>query len=82
MLLSPWSDILHSYLGLATLSMLGQMGLKPLDATFCTSQMIRGYLKELAWWQVQSCLEEPLAKLNVMDTASAATPHYIIASGG
>jgi geranylgeranyl transferase type-1 subunit beta len=42
-------DLLHSYLGLATLAIYGEPGLKELDATFCFSKDAVERLKHVAW---------------------------------
>jgi hypothetical protein len=44
------ADILHSYLGLATLSLLKAPDLKTVDPSFCMSQDAVDNLKHSAWW--------------------------------
>jgi geranylgeranyl transferase type-1 subunit beta len=42
-------DILHAYLGLATLSLLGKDGVKPVDPTLCISTEAVGRIGRLRW---------------------------------
>lgn len=42
-------DLLHSYLGLATLALYNEQGLKELDPTFCFSKEAVASLKNVAW---------------------------------
>ncbi|KAI9781410.1 MAG: hypothetical protein M1839_006004 [Geoglossum umbratile] len=44
-------DILHSYLGLAALSIMEEPGLLSLDPTMCITVRARNYLVGLPWWQ-------------------------------
>src|SRR5436190_22560668 len=44
------TDIMHSYLGLANLGLLGESGVASVDPTFCTSKRTRQHLESLPWW--------------------------------
>ncbi|EEQ88660.1 protein farnesyltransferase/geranylgeranyltransferase type-1 subunit alpha [Blastomyces dermatitidis ER-3] len=43
-------DLLHSYLALASLGLLGEAGIASVDPTFCTSKRARQHLESLTWW--------------------------------
>ncbi|KAK2768860.1 hypothetical protein FQN54_000720 [Arachnomyces sp. PD_36] len=43
-------DVMHSYLGLASLALTGESDLEDLDPTFCTSKRARSHLESLPWW--------------------------------
>ncbi|PGH14841.1 hypothetical protein AJ80_05767 [Polytolypa hystricis UAMH7299] len=43
-------DVLHSYLGLVSLSLTGETELEDVDAMFCTSKKARRHLESLSWW--------------------------------
>ncbi|QSS62259.1 geranylgeranyl transferase type I beta subunit [Histoplasma capsulatum] len=43
-------DLLHSYLGLASLGLFGEAGIARVDPTFCTSKRARRHLESLPWW--------------------------------
>ncbi|KMU88764.1 geranylgeranyltransferase type I [Coccidioides immitis H538.4] len=44
-------DVLHSYLGLASLGLLGEPGIDPIDPVLCASQRTRQHLESLSWWK-------------------------------
>lgn len=44
-------DLLHSYLGLVNLALLGEPGLEPVDPTLCTSRRTIQHLESLPWWR-------------------------------
>ncbi|KAI1907050.1 geranylgeranyl transferase type-1 subunit beta [Ophidiomyces ophidiicola] len=46
-------DVLHSYLGLASLSLLGEPEIDRIDPAFCTSKRARQHLESLPWWKGQ-----------------------------
>lgn len=43
-------DLLHSYLGLVSLSLLNEPGLQSVDAALCASKRTMQRLKSLPWW--------------------------------
>ncbi|PGH04421.1 hypothetical protein AJ79_07077 [Helicocarpus griseus UAMH5409] len=43
-------DLLHSYLGLASLALFDEAGIASVDPTFCTSKRARHHLETLPWW--------------------------------
>lgn len=43
--------MLHAYLGLAALSVMGEEGIESLDPGLCTSARARDYMKTLPWWR-------------------------------
>ncbi|KKZ58606.1 protein farnesyltransferase/geranylgeranyltransferase type-1 subunit alpha [[Emmonsia] crescens] len=43
-------DILHSYLGLASLGLFDEAEIASVDPTFCTSKRARQHLESLPWW--------------------------------
>ncbi|KAK2788325.1 hypothetical protein FQN53_003859 [Emmonsiellopsis sp. PD_33] len=43
-------DLLHSYLGLASLGLFKEAGIASVDPTFCTSKRARQHLESLPWW--------------------------------
>lgn len=45
------SDLLHSYLGLVNLALLGEPGLEHVDPTLCSSKRTIQHLESLPWWQ-------------------------------
>jgi geranylgeranyl transferase type-1 subunit beta len=42
-------DIYHSYLGLASLAMMGEQGLKPFNAALCISKDAANHVESLTW---------------------------------
>lgn len=44
-------DVLHSYLGLASLGLFGESELDEVDPAFCTSKRVRQHLESLSWWK-------------------------------
>ncbi|KAL1958797.1 hypothetical protein VTO42DRAFT_3916 [Malbranchea cinnamomea] len=49
-------DVLHSYLGLASLGLLGEQDLDEVDPTFCTSKRARQHLESLPWWRAKETI--------------------------
>ena len=52
-----YSDILHSYLGLAALAVMKEPGLKSLDPTLCISVSAREHLESLPWRRKQPAFQ-------------------------
>ena len=46
-------DILHSYMALAALSIMGEPGLKPIDPMLCTSLTTRKRLEKAPWRKLE-----------------------------
>ena len=45
-----FSDILHAFLGLAALSLMGEEKVEPMDPSFCMSLRARENLRRVPWW--------------------------------
>ena len=43
------ADVMHSYLGLAALSLYGEAGIKSLDPALCISKNAAANLEQVAW---------------------------------
>ena len=42
-------DLMHSYLGLTALAIMGEPGLQPIHAALCVSKRTVAHLEELTW---------------------------------
>jgi prenyltransferase beta subunit len=45
------SDVLHAYLGLASLALIERSDLERVDPTFCISERARSNLSRVLWWK-------------------------------
>lgn len=45
------SDVLHAYLGLASLALIGHTDLENINPTFCISKRARSKLSRVSWWR-------------------------------
>lgn len=61
-------DILHAYLGLATLSIIGGSDLPPLDPTFCMSKAAKANLARISWLKIdRDFADHTLSRLSLDD---------------
>lgn len=70
-------DIMHGYLGLACLSIYGELELQSIDTSFAISVRARERLRTVSWWKGE------ISQSSLGDSkASDTIPSYVAISGG